>query len=110
MSPDRVDAVFAALSDPTRRQMMLAISDQGEASATELAQQLPISRQAVAKHLAALAEAGLVTADIEGRHKRYRLTPAPLSDAVSWIAEVGAEWDTRLDDLQKALRRRRHRT
>jgi DNA-binding transcriptional ArsR family regulator len=68
---------------------------------------MPISRQAIVKHLASLADAGLVSAEREGRHVRYRLTPGPLHDAMSWIAEVGAEWDDRLRALERMLRSRR---
>jgi len=103
MSDDRVDAVFSALSDPTRRTVMRAISDQGAASATELAAKLPVSRQAIIKHLTALSEAGLVAADRQGRQKRYRLTPQPMGEAMSWMAEVGAQWDARLQSLQSFL-------
>ena len=102
----RVDAVFAALSDPTRRDVIRHLSEEGPATATELAGRVPVSRQAVAKHLAALAEAGLVSAEREGREKRYRLTPPPLRDAMSWMAAVGAEWDERLETLRRQLERR----
>jgi len=99
--------VFGALADPTRRSVMRLLSELGPRSATELAEELPITRQAVAKHLASLAEAGLVeVAVVEGREKRFRLTPAPLLDATSWIASLGAEWDERLEALRSQLRRR----
>ena len=65
------------------------------ATATELAAELPISRQAVLKHLNALTDAGPARPRALGREMRYRLTPAPLSEAVSWMAEVGAQWDDR---------------
>jgi len=100
------DAVFGALSDPTRRRMLTLIGERGEASASGLARELPITRQAVSKHLAILAAAGLVSQRREGREVRYRLTPAPLSDAVSWMASVGAEWDTRLAALERRLSNR----
>jgi DNA-binding transcriptional ArsR family regulator len=96
------DAVFGALSDPTRRQLLSAIS-QHPSTATELALDVPISRQAVVKHLTALVDAGLLERERAGREVRYRVTPAPLSDAVSWIAEVGAQWDTRLASLAHSL-------
>jgi DNA-binding transcriptional ArsR family regulator len=100
-STDRAGAVFGALSDPTRRALLAAIARQPAATATELASALPISRQAVLKHLAALAEAGLLDRERFGREVRYRVTPAPLSDAVSWMAEVGGQWDTRLAALRR---------
>ena len=99
MSPDPVGATFAALADPTRRHVIGVLSGGGEVSVTELARELPISRQAVAKHLAQLAAAGLVAARREGRETRYTVTPEPLEQAVAWIAETGAEWDDRLARL-----------
>jgi len=62
-----------------------------------------VTRQAVSKHLAALADAGLVTAERSGREVRYRLTPEPLSGAMAWMADVGAQWDRRLAALQRQL-------
>jgi len=107
VTDDREALVFGALADPTRRSVMRLLSEHGPRSATELAEELPITRQAVAKHLASLAEAGLVeVAVVEGREKRFRLTPAPLLDATSWIASLGAEWDERLEALRSQLRRR----
>jgi DNA-binding transcriptional ArsR family regulator len=100
-TPDRAGAVFGALSDPTRRALLAAIAEEPSATATELAAELPISRQAVLKHLTALADAGLVDRSREGREVRYRVTPAPLSDAVSWMAEVGGQWDERLSALRQ---------
>jgi DNA-binding transcriptional ArsR family regulator len=100
-----VDAVFSALSDPTRRSVMRLLSE-GDANATEIADQLPISRQAVTKHLSALSEAGFVTSERDGREKRYHFTPAPFRDAMSWMADVGAGWDSRLDALQQLLQNR----
>lgn len=96
--------VFSALADPTRREVMRALAERGPATATELATQFPISRQAVAKHLGLLTEAGLVTAVRQGRELRYTLDPAPLSDAMGWMATVGDEWDTRLTALDAHLR------
>ncbi|HEY5317815.1 MAG TPA: metalloregulator ArsR/SmtB family transcription factor [Solirubrobacteraceae bacterium] len=93
-------AVFGALSDPTRRRLLETIADRPAATATELASELPISRQAVIKHLCALADAGLLDRQRTGREVRYRVTPAPLSDAVSWMAEVGGQWDDRLNALK----------
>ena len=100
---DKVGAVFQALADPTRREVVARLSRSGPVTATELASELPVSRQAVAKHLQALSEAGLVSAAREGREVRYRLTPPPMRDAVSWMAWVGSEWDERLDALKRHL-------
>jgi DNA-binding transcriptional ArsR family regulator len=99
--------VFAALGDPTRRQLLEAVSTRGSATATQLAAELPITRQAVAKHLGVLAEAGLVRGERSGRETRYVPTPAPLGDAVSWMTSLGAQWDTRLAALAGAAARRR---
>ena len=103
--PRQTEAVFEALADATRRQVMRRLADGGPATATELAGSLPVTRQAVAKHLATLAEAGLVTSDRQGRELRYQLTPEPLAEAVSWMAGVGAQWDERLDTLRRQLGR-----
>lgn len=100
---DRTDAVFGALSDPTRRALLETIASRPDATATELAAELPITRQAVLKHLSALAYAGLVDRERSGREVHYRVTPAPLSDAVSWMADVGGQWDERLARLRTAV-------
>jgi DNA-binding transcriptional ArsR family regulator len=101
------DAVFGALSDPTRRRLLSLLDDRGAASATELARDLPVSRQAVVKHLGTLADAGLVTGRREGRQVRFHPTPAPMSEAMAWMATVGAQWDERLAALQRELARTR---
>ena len=106
MDAGSVDRVFAALGDPGRRKLVREISARGSATATELAAGLPVTRQAVAKQLAGLAEAGLVAGVRRGRETRYELTPAPLGDAMAWMAEVGAGWDERLEALEKHIRRR----
>ncbi len=100
MKPDRTDAVFSALADPTRRQVIRALSEQGPSTATGLAANLPVTRQAVTKHLSALANAGLVTSSRRGREKLYQISPRPLTDAVSWMADLGARWDGRLAALR----------
>jgi DNA-binding transcriptional ArsR family regulator len=103
MPEDASSPVFSALADPTRRRLLSAIAAR-PATATELAGELPISRQAVVKHLNTLAQAGLLERERDGRDVRYRVTPEPLSDAVSWIAEVGGQWDGRLAALRSSLR------
>lgn len=102
MADHRPDAVFGALSDPTRRAVVDRLAD-GPATPTDLAQGLPVSRQAVSKHLEVLRAAGLVRSDRAGREHRFTLVPEPLTDAVSWIAELGARWDERLDALRHQL-------
>jgi DNA-binding transcriptional ArsR family regulator len=99
----RADEVFAALSDPTRRAVVELIGDRGDATASELARELPVSRQAVQKHLSSLAAAGLVADRRAGREVRYRLTPAPMSEAMSWMTAVGGQWDDRLAALRRHL-------
>ena len=84
------DQVFAALADRTRRDVIELIGSSGEASATQLARELPVSRQAINKHLASLAAAGLVADRRAGREVLYRLTPAPMSEAMGWMTAVGA--------------------
>ena len=101
---DHADAVFGALSDRTRRTLLATIAAGPATTATELAAGLPISRQAVVKHLNALADAGLLQRERAGREVRYRVTPAPLSDAVYWMTEVGEQWDERLAVLGRQLR------
>lgn len=101
----RVDAVFSALSDPTRRSMLVTLSREDTMTASRLASDLPISRQAVAKHLGALREADLVSSERVGRETLYRLHPEPLGDVATWIKVVGGQWDRRLAALEKALQR-----
>jgi len=98
-----VGAVFGALADPTRRHVVQLLAQQPTVTASGLAAQLPITRQAVAKHLSALASAGLVIATHEGRETRYRLTPASLCEAIDWMATASAQWDGRLARLQADL-------
>jgi DNA-binding transcriptional ArsR family regulator len=104
---DRTDAVFTALADPTRRQVIRALSQHGSATATGLAANLAVTRQAIAKHLETLAAAGLVTAARRGREKVYQISPRPLTDAVSWMADLGARWDARLAALRDHVAARR---
>jgi DNA-binding transcriptional ArsR family regulator len=99
----REDIVFSALSDPSRRRLLESLAGRESASLTELAGQLPVTRQAVSKHLAALGQAGLVAATRVGRETRYRLTPEPLVDAVSWVEQIGRRWDDRLARLRDHL-------
>jgi DNA-binding transcriptional ArsR family regulator len=105
MGPGSVDGVFAALGDPGRRALVEAVAARGDATATELAANLPVTRQAVAKQLAALADAGLLRSRRTGRETRYEVTAEPLGDAVAWMLEVGAAWDMRLAKLARSLAR-----
>jgi DNA-binding transcriptional ArsR family regulator len=99
--PQPDGAVFTALSDPTRRRVVELLSTHPSVTASGLARELPITRQAISKHLATLEQAGLVSVAHEGREARYRLTPEPLTGAVQWMAAAGARWDERLARLAK---------
>ena len=98
--------VFNALGDPTRRHIVESLSH-GEASATQLAADLPVTRQAVSKHLTALREAGLVDSRKQGRETLYRVNAGPLDAAAAWIVRVGGEWDARLERLRTLVESRR---
>jgi DNA-binding transcriptional ArsR family regulator len=98
--------VFTALADPTRRDILAALASGGPATATDLADRLPITRQAIAKHLALLAEAGLVTAEPgERRRVRYRLRSAPMQVAQQFLAALARDWDGALGALKDHLER-----
>ncbi len=100
------EQVFVALADPTRRAILSELAAGGPATATDLASRLPISRQAIAKHLALLAVAGLVTAEPgERRRVRYRLDSAPMQMAQQFLAALARDWDGRLDALKDHLDR-----
>jgi DNA-binding transcriptional ArsR family regulator len=110
MPPDSeaiAEQVFVALADPSRRGILAALAQGGPATATDLADRLPITRQAIAKHLALLSEAGLVTAEPgERRRVRYRLSSAPMRVAQQFLAALARDWDDRLDALTEHLNRR----
>lgn len=108
-SDERLGAVFSALSDPNRRFMVQALADGGAVTATELADRLPITRQAITKHLGTLGQAGLVEGERQGREVRYRLTPDAMTDAMAWMVDVGAQWDRRLAALEHRLKKKRDR-
>jgi DNA-binding transcriptional ArsR family regulator len=95
--------VFAALADPTRREVVRLLAARPGLTASALAAELPVSRQAVAKHLAQLRDAGLAEAEHAGRETRYRLTPEPMSAAMAWMLEAGGRWDARLERLRQRL-------
>jgi DNA-binding transcriptional ArsR family regulator len=98
------EQVFVALADPSRRAILAALAAVGPATATDLALRLPITRQAIAKHLALLAEAGLVTAEQgERRRVRYRLHSAPMQVAQQFLAALARDWDGPLDALKDHL-------
>jgi DNA-binding transcriptional ArsR family regulator len=99
------EPVFEALADPTRRAVIRALADAGPTTLADLTRQLPVTRQAVAKHLVVLQDAGLVEGDGPVRGRRYTFTPRPLSDAMSWMVDVGAGWDERLARLKRQVER-----
>ena len=101
------DSVFSALSDASRRRLLETLASRESASLTELASELPVTRQAVSKHLAALGDAGLVEGRRAGPETRYRLTPDPLGEALAWMERIGDRWDERLARLREHLGRDR---
>ncbi|NUT96343.1 MAG: winged helix-turn-helix transcriptional regulator [Saccharothrix sp.] len=107
MRPDAeavAEQVFTALADPTRRSILAALASGGPATATDLADRLPITRQAIAKHLALLAETGLVTPEPgERRRVRYRLDSAPMQVAQQFLAALARDWDGPLAALKNHL-------
>ncbi|WP_199034648.1 ArsR/SmtB family transcription factor [Glycomyces salinus] len=107
MPPDAeaiAEQVFVALADPTRRAILTELASGGPATVTELADRLPITRQAIAKHLALLTQTGLVAPEPrEGRRVRYRLHSAPMQVAQQFLAAMARDWDQRLHSLQDHL-------
>jgi DNA-binding transcriptional ArsR family regulator len=96
--------VFAALADPTRREMVNRILQEGSTTVPALTATLPITRQAVAKHLATLDHAGLVErTPARGREVRYHLRPGALEPAAAWISAADSAWETRLAYLKDAV-------
>jgi DNA-binding transcriptional ArsR family regulator len=95
-----------ALADPTRRRVVETLARGGTVTASGLAAQLPMTRQAVAKHLSALRGAELVSVTRVGRETHYKLRPQPLDDAAHWIQMVSAEWGDRLEALRRSLEKR----
>ncbi|HWF81672.1 MAG TPA: metalloregulator ArsR/SmtB family transcription factor [Streptosporangiaceae bacterium] len=102
------EQVFTALADPTRRAILAALASGGPATATDLAGRLPVSRQAIAKHLTLLAQTGLViTEPGERRRVRYRLRSAPMQVAQQFLAALARDWDSSLDALKDHLEGRK---
>lgn len=100
MSEGPEGSVFTALADPTRRYVLQALVRGGASTATGLAARLPVTRQAVGKHLAVLEQAGLVHSRRVGRESRYVPQTAPLTTAASWLTVLATEWDDRLARIQ----------
>src|SRR5687767_14651760 len=96
-------SVFAALADPIRRDLLVNLAEHSPRTATQLAEEYPITRQGILKHLTILEDAGLVAIHQAGREKRYTLTPEPLEELGQWIEDIGAKWDERLLRLKTWL-------
>lgn len=96
-----IDQVFVALADPTRLQLLFVLAEHGEASASSITAELPISRQAIVKHLAVLERGGLVTGHRQGREVLYSVCPDRLNATAGWMARVAAEWDVRLAEIKR---------
>ncbi|WP_033438938.1 ArsR/SmtB family transcription factor [Saccharothrix sp. NRRL B-16314] len=96
-----VGGVLVALADPTRRRLVDLLAAEGEVTATALAERLPVSRQAIVKHLAVLDAAGLVSGRRVGREVRYALRPAALDATARWVVSLAARWDRRLATVKR---------
>lgn len=94
------NAVFVALADPTRRRLLERLA-MGPTTATGLSGKFPVTRQAVVKHLGALADAGMVVKERHGREVHYRLEGAPLGEATAWLTTLSARWEQRLLRLKR---------
>lgn len=94
--------MLVALADPTRRRLLDLLAAQGAATATTLSGRLPVSRQAIVKHLAVLDAAGLVVGSRVGREVRYSLRPAGLNTTTRWMSSLAADWDLRLAAIKRA--------
>jgi DNA-binding transcriptional ArsR family regulator len=95
--------LLAALADPTRRAVFERLNSKGPATASELAAEMPVSRQAIAKHLGLLDSVGLVDRREQGRLVVYSARVRPLRDVATWLETVGEEWDNRLERLKKGF-------
>ena len=96
-------SLFTALADPLRRSLLENLAEHSPRTATQLAEDYPVTRQGILKHLTILEHAGLVAIHQVGREKRYTLTPEPLEELEQWIEDIGAKWDERLLRLKTWL-------
>ena len=101
IEPTAAEEVFAALADPTRRRVLELLAGRGTATATELAEDLPVSRQAVVKHLAVLERSALVAGRRDGRERRYEVRPEALTATAQWMNQVAARWAARLSAIKQ---------
>ncbi|TDQ36611.1 ArsR/SmtB family transcription factor [Aureibacillus halotolerans] len=97
------EAIFTALGEPVRRDLLETIAAQGPQTATELSRNFPITRQAILKHLNVLEGAALVTVQQQGRDKRYELSTAPLNELTAWVEAIGTRSEERLQRLKAML-------
>ena len=95
--------IFTALADPTRRQLLISLAKDSPKTATQLANDYPITRPGIIKHLNILKAAGLVKVYQKGRDKRYVLAPEPLSELEQWLHEINDIWDSKLSRLKALL-------
>lgn len=103
MSPDRLDAIFSALADPTRRAILARLVE-GEASVTELAAPFAMSMPAISKHLKVLERAGLIVRGREAQWRPCRLEAEPLKEVADWVEHYRARWEQRFDRLDAYLK------
>ena len=103
MNDSQTQRIFLALADPTRRMLLQHLCEEGSGTAAGFATRLPITRQAIIKHLVTLEQAGLVTARETGRERRYEPRPEALQTVTSWIVTIEAQWDQRLAALRSYL-------
>lgn len=108
MAPDRFDAVFAALSDPTRRAIVRRLAA-GEATVLELAEPFAVTLPAISRHLKVLEQAGLISRGRDGQRRPCQLRPDPLVEVAAWAEHTHAAWERRLDRLETHVRRARTR-
>jgi DNA-binding transcriptional ArsR family regulator len=108
MSSEEADRLWAAVADPTRQRLLDLILAAGEATASALARDLPITRQGIAKHLAVLERAGLVEATRSGREVRFRVREDRLDQATRRMAQVVARWDRRLATIKQLAEAEEH--
>ncbi len=108
-SAPRLDSVFAALADPTRRAILARLA-RHESTVTDLAEPFPISLPAIAKHLHVLEQAGLVRSEKEGRIRYCRLEPKPLREATAWLDHYRNFWEERIEALEAHLLAKQTRT
>ena|SRR5690242_21435992 len=103
MTSDQLSATFAALADPTRRAILARLSD-SDATVNELAGPLPMTKQAVSKHLKVLERAGLIARGRTAQLRPSRLQGAALKEVADWVAEYRSHWDESFDRLDEHLR------